>query len=138
MAGTFTLEVVSATRVVWEGEAERLVVRTTEGDVGILARHAPLIALLVPSAAHAVTADGRAEVFMVDGGFLSVADNRVSVISQYARLGREISLSEAEQAFAAAEKRLNAGETDHETRQQYLRAKAQIAAARRSQRALEA
>lgn len=137
MAGTFQLEVVSATRIVWEGEAERLIVRTTEGDIGILPRHAPLIALLVPSAAFAVAADGRAEVFMVDGGFLSVAENRVSVISQYAKLGREISLSEAEHEFAEAERRLNEGDSDHETRQLYERAKAQIAAARHHQRSLQ-
>ena len=138
MAGTFQLEVVSATRMVWEGEAERLIVRTTEGELGVLPRHAPLIALLVPSATFAVAADGRAEVFMVDGGFLSVAEGRVSLISQYARLGREISLSEAEHEFAEAERRLNAGETDYENIQHYQRAKAQIAAARHYQQSQSA
>lgn len=128
---TFDLEVVSARRLVWEGEAERLIVRTSEGDVGILAHHEPLIATLVPCVAEALAADGRAETFMVDGGFLSIADNRVSLLSQYVRLGHEISLDEAEHELAAAKKVVESGRADDETMHRYRRAQAQRQVAHR-------
>lgn len=130
---TFQLEVVSATQMVWEGKVESLVVRTTEGDIGILANHEPLLALLEPSAAVAVVEDGSAEIFMVDSGFLSVADNRVSLLSQYAQRAREISLEDSERDLVAARKLVEAGGADDETVHRYHRAKAQQAAARRYQ-----
>lgn len=89
------VEVVSADRVVWSGESVSVIARTVEGDVGILPGHEPFLALLVPCAVEVVTADGRSETIAVDGGFISVAEGRVSVLSQTASLGREVSLEEA-------------------------------------------
>ncbi len=131
---TFDLEVVSARRLVWEGPAERLIVRTTEGDIGILANHEPMIATLVPCVAEALAADGRGEAFLVDGGFLSVAYNRVSLLSQYVRLGHEISLEEAEHELATVKKVVESGRADDETRHRYRRAKAQLEVAHRYRR----
>ncbi|MEA4943159.1 MAG: F0F1 ATP synthase subunit epsilon [Propionicimonas sp.] len=133
MADTIRVEVVSATGIAWEGEALSVLARTTEGDIGILANHEPFLASLVPCAAEVLTTDGRREVLAIDGGFISVADNRVSLLSQYARVAREIDLHAAELEFAAAERRLNAGETDEETMHHYQRAQAQVKAARLAQ-----
>jgi F-type H+-transporting ATPase subunit epsilon len=126
----FQLEVVSATRMVWEGQAESLIVRTSEGDIGILANHEPLLATLVPCVATAVAADGRAEVFLVDGGFLSVAENRVSLLSQYVQLGREISAKAAERELTAVRKLMDTGDVDDELLHRYHRVQAQLKAAR--------
>ena len=130
MAGPLTVEVVSATGIAWEGEAISVIARTTEGDIGILADHEPFLAGLVPCAAEVLTVDGRREIVALDGGFLSVADNRVSLLSQFARVAKEIDLKHAERELADAEKRLNAGETDEETMQHFRRAQAQVKAAR--------
>ena len=130
MADPLTVEVVSATGIAWEGEAISVIARTTEGDIGILADHEPFLAGLVPCAAEVLTVDGRREIVALDGGFLSVADNRVSLLSQFARVAQEIDLKAAEHELAAAEKRLDAGETDEETMQHYRRAAAQVKAAR--------
>ena len=65
------VEVVSATRVVWSGEAVNVIARTVNGDIGILPGHEPLLALLVPSVVDIVTADGRSEAIVVDGGLSS-------------------------------------------------------------------
>lgn len=129
MAAVLRVEVVSATGIVWEGDALSVVARTTEGDLGILANHEPFLAALVPCAAEVLTADGTREVIAVDDGFISVADNRVSLLAQFAKVAREIDLNAAEHELAAAEKRLNAGELDDETRQHFLRAQAQVRAA---------
>jgi F-type H+-transporting ATPase subunit epsilon len=127
------VEVVSANGITWEGEALSVIARTTEGDLGVLPNHEPFLAALVPCAAEVLTADGNREVLALDGGFISVADNRVSVLSQFAKVAKAIDLKAAEHELAAAEKRLNAGELDDETRQHFLRAQAQVRAARLAQ-----
>lgn len=133
MAAVLRVEVVAADGIAWEGEALSVLVRTTEGDVGILPRHEPFLAVLVPCAAEVLTTGGNREVLAIDSGFISVADNRVSLLSQYAKIAREIDLPTAEHELAAAEKRLNAGELDDETRQHFLRAQAQVRAANLAQ-----
>lgn len=130
MAATIRVEVMSATGVAWEGDALSVVARTTEGDVGILPGHEPFLAAMVPCVAEVLTADGLREILALDFGFISVADDRVSLLSQYASVAHEIDIAEAEREFAAAEKRLEAGESDEETMQHYRRAQAQLKAAR--------
>lgn len=123
------VEVVSAEGLIWEGDAVSVIARTTEGDIGIMANHEPLIAILVPSATEVLSVDGKREIVAVDGGFLSVSDNRVSVLSSYARMAREIQLPEAERELASAQKKLDDGDVSTETMQHFHRASAQVRAA---------
>ncbi len=132
MTDALHVDVVAADRRVWEGEALSIVARTSEGDVGILPGHEPFLAVLVPCMVEILTDGGTREIVVVDGGFLSVADNRVAVLSPYGRLAKEISLTEAEGELRAAEKRLEAGEIDLETRQHHQRATAQLRAAQKA------
>ena len=129
MAAVLRVEVVSADGIVWEGDALSVIARSTEGELGILPNHEPFLAVMVPCAAEVLTADGNREVMAIDGGFLSVADNRVSLLSQFAKVALEIDVNAAEHELAEAERRLNAGEQDEETRQHYQRALAQLRAA---------
>ena len=100
-----------------------------------MANHEPLLALLVPCAAEILTKDGKREVLAVDGGFISVAENRVAILSQYGRLAHEILVEEAERERRAAWKRMNEGDNSEATRQHFNRAHAQLAAAKRAQQA---
>lgn len=125
------VEVVSADGRVWEGEALGVVARTTEGDMGVLPRHEPVLAVLVPSAVEILARSGEREVVAVDGGFLSVNENRVAVLSQYAKLARQIVLHEAELEYAAASRALEGGDVDVETQHHYDRALAQMKAAQK-------
>ncbi|WP_040160436.1 F0F1 ATP synthase subunit epsilon [Nigerium massiliense] len=126
------VEVVSATGSEWEGEAVQVITRTIDGDIGILPRHAPLLAALVPSATEIVTQDGKREVVAVDGGFISVEDNHVAVIAQYAEVAREISEDVAQRELAAAVKLLEEGDNSEETRRRYNMASAQVKAANKA------
>ncbi|MFV0452874.1 MAG: F0F1 ATP synthase subunit epsilon [Propioniciclava sp.] len=126
------VEVVSADGVIWEGEALSVIARTTEGDIGVMANHEPLLAILEPCAAEVLSADGLRELVAVDGGFLSVSDNRVALLSSYAKMAEEITLADAERELAEATRRLEAGETDAETQQHHDRAQAQVRAARKA------
>jgi F-type H+-transporting ATPase subunit epsilon len=80
-----------------------------------------------------LTGDGRREIIAVDGGFLSVADNRVSVLSAYAQLADEITMPEAERELRIAEKNLNEGEVTTANQQHFNRATAQLKAAQKVQ-----
>lgn len=126
------VDVVAADRRVWEGSATSVIARTSEGDVGILVGHEPFLAVLVPCVVEILSTEGSREIIAVDGGFLSVAENRVAVLSQFGRLAKEISIADAERELAEAEKHLNAGDIDTETYQHYLRASAQLRAAQRA------
>ncbi|MDT9595112.1 F0F1 ATP synthase subunit epsilon [Nocardioides zeae] len=126
MAGTLHVELVSADRVVWSGEAVRIIARTVAGDVGILPGHAPLLSLLSHGVVDIQSDEGQTWVAAVSDGFLSVADNRVSVLAEYAELSHDIDL---EKARADAERAAAAGEDDTEALETLRLAEARIRAA---------
>ena len=76
------VELVSPTERVWSGEATFVSARTVEGDLGILSNHAPLFGVLVDGAVSIKGVDGTTTSFNVSGGFLSVANNRVSILTE--------------------------------------------------------
>ncbi|MDF9715478.1 F0F1 ATP synthase subunit epsilon [Nocardioides sp. ChNu-153] len=125
MAGTLHVELVSADRVVWSGEATRVIARTVAGDVGVLPGHAPLLSVLFHGVVDIQSAEGETWIAAVSDGFLSVADNRVSVLSEYAELSHEI---DVEKARAELERVKDAGEDDTEARDALLIAEARIRA----------
>ncbi len=89
------LEVVSADRMVWEGDAVNIIARTHEGDIGILPGHEALMAALVPCMVEVVAADGRTEIMAIDGGILAVASGHVRILSHDVALAEEITLEAA-------------------------------------------
>jgi len=131
MAEPYEVQVVAADRLVFEGRATNLIVRTTEGDIGILPGHEPLLAALVPCAAEIVTDDGRREVIAVDGGFISVADGRVSLLSQFASLAGEITASEAQRELDELQRVIDSGDASDEDMHRYHVATAQVRAVER-------
>lgn len=130
-AALLEVEVVAAHAIVWSGQARSVIARTTEGDIGILPGHEPLLATLVPSAAEVLSADGNREIIAVDGGFISVAQGHVSILSQFAQLAHEITLHEAEGELAEATRHLDEGDVDEATMRHFRRASAQVKAAQR-------
>ena len=102
--GPLQVELVAADRTVWSGQATMVIARTVEGDVGVLKDHAPLLSLLADAVVEIDTGD-ETVVAAVDGGFISVAQNRVSILSERALLADEIDVkaveSELEEARAS-------------------------------------
>lgn len=78
----FTVELVSPEKRVWSGEAQFVSARTLEGDLGILTDHAPLIGVLVDGVVRIKESNGQEKEFKVSGGFLSVSNNRVSILAE--------------------------------------------------------
>ena len=126
-----SVEVVSATGIVWMGDAVAVIARTTEGDIGILPGHEPVLAVLVPCALEVMATDTDREIIAVDGGFISVSENHVSIISQHSELAKTVSLREAELAYASAKKDLDEGTVTEEIQHRYDRALSQLLAARK-------
>ena len=133
MADPMQVEVVSADRVVWSGASSNIIAKTVEGEIGVLPGHAPLLGVLEPSAVVITTEDGGRVVVAVGGGFISVSQGRVSVLSEYARLSDEMSEAEAERALSEAQSALDSGDSTDDDRRRADRATAQLRAARKAQ-----
>jgi F-type H+-transporting ATPase subunit epsilon len=88
------VELVAADRLVWSGEATMVIARTTEGELGVLARHTPLLSVLVPGVVK-ITTGNEDRLAAVDGGFISVAGNRISLLAEHAELADDIDVSQA-------------------------------------------
>jgi F-type H+-transporting ATPase subunit epsilon len=132
MAETFPVDVVAADRRVWQGRAAQGVATTVTGEIGILAHHIPLIAALAPGRAEITVEDGRRLAVAVAGGFLSVAERgETAIISPYAQLADEISLSQAERDLRQVQRAREDGDLSLATERRYHRALAQVRAAAR-------
>ena len=106
------VEVVSAAREVWSGEATQVLARTSEGDIGILPGHAPLLGALADGGVVRVLLAGGGEVVAaVHGGFLSVTEQGVTVLAEVAELSEDIDASRARAALDRA-----SGEDDVQAR----------------------
>ena len=90
------VEIVAVDRKIWSGEATFLFTRTTVGEIGILPRHIPLVAQLVDDAMVRVEREGEDDLrIAVDGGFLSVTEESVTILAESAEFESEIDESAA-------------------------------------------
>jgi F-type H+-transporting ATPase subunit epsilon len=120
------VELVAADRLVWSGEAKMVIARTTEGDVGILPNHAPMLSLMVDGLVDIQTTEGETWIAAVDAGFLSVAHNRVSVLAEHAEMSHEIDLEKARHDLERAKEH---GENDDDAQAAVRRHEARVRAA---------
>ena len=127
-SGPLNVKYVATDGLVSQGDALSVLVRTVEGDIGILAGHEPLMAVLVPHGAEVVTADGVRHVIAIDSGFLSVFANHVSVLSAFGELAEEISVDEARVELAALHAKVQAAEADEREIRQYRKLQSQVKA----------
>ena len=97
------VELVAADRTVWSGEATMVIARTMEGDIGVLRNHTPVLSALAAGVLTLDTVDGEKIVAAVGDGFISVANNRVSILSEFTQLASEINVDEARSDLEAAE-----------------------------------
>lgn len=74
------VELVAADRKVWEGEASMVSARSIDGDLGILPGHTPVLSVLVEGEVRIQTG-GATETVTIDGGFLSVDEDRVVIVA---------------------------------------------------------
>ena len=102
----FHLQIVTPDRLVFDGQAERIIVRTVGGDVCILARHIDYAAPLGVGEARITDSEGITRTAACSGGLLSVAAGEVKVMATTFEWADEIDLQRAELAQQNAEKQL--------------------------------
>lgn len=101
-------EIVSQDRVVFEGEADIVILPGSEGEMGILPNHAPLLSTLNYGVME-VRVQGKEHYFTVAGGIVDVQPDRVVVLTDAAEDIEEIDIRRAEEAKRKAEELLKAG-----------------------------
>jgi F-type H+-transporting ATPase subunit epsilon len=103
----YPLRVVSVERSLFEGDVEFIIANGADGELGVLARHAPLMTILKPGPLRIQeTIGGPEELLFVGGGFLEVLPDRVTVLADVAEHAEEISIEKAEEARRRAQERL--------------------------------
>ena len=153
----FTISLVTPERVLIEGRATEVILRTGEGDAAFLPGHTPLVGTLQPGVVRVVDAEGGEQRVAVHGGFVqvelgvaadddeSVPGSRVTLLVGVAELAEEIDVERARLALDAAEARLSelvgagarpaGGDEGEEAQPELVEAEAEL---RRAQVRLEA
>ncbi|MDD6141956.1 MAG: ATP synthase F1 subunit epsilon [bacterium] len=108
MAALFHLQIVTPDRKVFDGEAEKIIVRTLGGDVCILARHIDYAAPLGIGEARVTDAEGNTRTAACSGGMLGVSGGEVRVMATTFEWADEIDLARAEKAQQSAQQQLEA------------------------------
>jgi F-type H+-transporting ATPase subunit epsilon len=103
------VQIVAADRQIWQGPATMVVVKTVEGEIGIMPGHEPVLALLVDGIVRVHLPGGERQIAAVHQGFFSVDSDNVAILAETAELASEIDVKRAE---AALERAKAAGEPD--------------------------
>ncbi len=108
------LEIVSPDRVFYEGEADMVEMKTTEGEIGVYKNHIPLTCILVPGI---LTIHNGSEVkkAALHDGFVEIFKDRIVILAESAEWPEEIDVERAEKAKERAEKRLTSGDEHIDT-----------------------
>jgi F-type H+-transporting ATPase subunit epsilon len=105
---TIRCEIVSQDRLVYEGDVDMVILPGTEGEMGILPNHAPLLSTLNYGILK-VRSKGEEEIFAIAGGVVEVQPEIVTVLADAAENVEEIDVARADEARKRAEEYLKAG-----------------------------
>ncbi len=119
---SFHLKVLTAERCFFDGEVDRIVVRTTQGDVGILPGHVPYTAAL-GIGGLTVIKDGTDRVAAVSGGFIDVSKEQTVILARTCEWSDEIDVARAREAAERAQEQLRqkTSEREHDIAQTKLK-----------------
>jgi F-type H+-transporting ATPase subunit epsilon len=98
---TLQVALVVPDRELWSGQARTVIAKTMEGDIGVLTGHSPVFGILAEGSLVEILTDDHSVKAAVSGGFLSVADDQVSILAAQAQLGQEVDKEEARRELAA-------------------------------------
>ena len=111
MASTFELEIVTPERKFFKGTVDRVVVRTLQGDIGILKDHMLTVS---PLAIGPITIkqQGEKKIAVCAGGFIQIKEDKTTLVTDSAEWSNEIDVERAKKALERAQKRLEHGDED--------------------------
>lgn len=107
----FNLQIISPTRIFFDGDAIMVEMKTTEGEIGVLAGHIPLTAILEPGVIKIKQEDGTKEAALHDG-FVEIRKDRITILAESCEWPDEIDVERAREARERAENRIKSGRAD--------------------------
>ena len=125
MANTIHVDVVSAEEQIYSGEAEFVVLPGMMGELVIYPRHTPLFTQIKPGSVRIKPLNGAEELVFVQGGFLEVQPNVVTVLADTAIRAKDLDEKSALEAKRAAEEAMQ----NKTSKEEIARAEAELAAA---------
>jgi F-type H+-transporting ATPase subunit epsilon len=103
---TLHVELVSPEQILYSGDAQMVICRTTDGEIAFLTGHAPFVGSLGIGPVTIRPPEGADEKAAVHGGFVEVSHDQVTILSDVAEMASQIDLARAERARDAAEKQV--------------------------------
>ena len=120
MADTIRFEFISQERIILQDDVNMVIAPGASGVLGILPRHAPLMAVIAPGEL-VVKKDGQEDrYYAVGGGFMEVRPDKVILLARSGESAEEIDLARAQEARQRAEELLAAGEMDSAERRRVM------------------
>lgn len=110
----FPLQIITPDKVFFEGAVQRLIVRTTEGDVGILAKHEKYVAALPSGPVKLLLEDGSERIAALSGGALKVSPDRTAILANAVEWAEDIDVEWAKRSEEDARRRKEQSKTQHE------------------------
>jgi F-type H+-transporting ATPase subunit epsilon len=127
-SGTLRVDVVSPERVLFTGDARQVITRTVDGgEIAFLPGHSSFLGALVENHTRIYLANGTVQDLAVHGGFVEVAPDHVTILSDAAELASDIDIDRARRAQLRAEEAIR-GEHDAAVESALRRAHARLAA----------
>ena len=108
---TFNLRIISPTRIFFDGDVDMVEMKTTEGEIGVLAGHIPLTAILEPGVLRIKQEENVREAALHDG-FVEIQKDRVTVLAESCEWPDEIDVERANEAKERAERRIKSGKAE--------------------------
>lgn len=106
MAASFSLKIITPDKVFFDGETTQVIVRTTEGDIGILAHHISLVASLPSGPVRIMKEDGTWQTAAVSNGLIKVGGNKVNIFTDAIEWADDIDVARAKHAEEIAKERM--------------------------------
>ena len=95
---TFSLQIITPEKVFFEGEVQRVIVRTTEGDVGILAKHEKYVAALPSGPIKITMQDGTERLAALSGGAVKVSPSQTAILANAVEWAEDIDVDWAKRS----------------------------------------
>lgn len=114
MADVFKLQIVTPDKVFYEGDASMVELTTTEGQIGIYAKHIPLTAIVAPGVLK-IHEEQEVKKASLISGFIEVLPDVVTIMAEVAEWPEEIDVKRAEEARIRAERRLKDNRSENDT-----------------------
>ncbi len=124
------VELVSPEEIVYQGDADLVIARTSDGEIGFQQGHVPFVGNLVSSVVRIGLSDGGVQHIAVHSGFIQLAHDNVSLLCDIAELAAAVDVERAQAALDRAGDALRSDSDDLKARAAEQRAQARLLAAR--------